>query len=268
MSELRLISLSSGSTGNCLYIEGGGAKILVDCGVTLKRASEGLKSLGVTPKDVDALLLTHEHSDHVKGAGYAAKYFGLQIYGNEATLEKAAPAIKKTGPAKGCFAAFENGAPFSVKGLVIRPFATSHDAADPVGFVVSDGHSSIGVMSDTGCVTEGAAKALAGCPCAYIEANHDVEMLKSGPYPYSLKRRILSASGHLSNADSGEFIASLIRLGLKKVLLGHLSLENNRPLLAYETVEAVASSHGMRRRVDYILGVAPHYEASSPLSAN
>ncbi|MCL1803471.1 MAG: MBL fold metallo-hydrolase [Eubacteriaceae bacterium] len=257
MKQLSLTSLYSGSTGNCLLIECASTKILVDCGVTMKKAVAGLSSLGISPNEVSALLVTHEHSDHIHGVGYLAKYFGVPVYSTPKTGLSVSLASQTL---------FEPGKAFEIGDIQIAPFSTSHDAKDPVGFTFTDGVHSIGLIADTGAVTKEAYEALCGVDAAYVEANHDIAMLNSGPYPYHLKKRILSPGGHLSNDDAAYFIAELIRNGLTRAMLGHLSLENNTPMAAFDTVEAYAAEQGMKRRIDYILGVAPHYEPSSPLS--
>ncbi len=232
-------NLYSGSSGNCSYVESDNSKILIDCGVSCKKINEGLSSIGVNFEDIDAIMLTHEHSDHVKGLQVTCKKYNIPIYASEGTFK----GIKQEIPdnSKNCFKVNEK---FELGDLVIFPFSIPHDASDPCGFNIFYQGQKISIATDIGHITNDIMSKLEGSSFLLLESNYEPEMLKCSKYPYSLKRRILGPNGHLSNDDAGIAIGSLMKSGIDNIMLGHLSRENNFPELAYKTVvESLISKH-------------------------
>jgi len=222
---VRFSVLGSGSKGNCTLVEAGPTRVLIDNGFSGKEILARLRSLDIAPEDLTALILTHEHDDHIKGAGVLARRFNLPVYANEAT-RRAAEARMGHLP---IHREFGVGETFTIDGLRIHPFAVSHDAADPVGFVLSDGDDSLGYCTDTGTITRLIRHHLRACRAVILEANHDVRMVKEGPYPLHLQQRVLSSRGHLANPDSLDLAAELAGCELRLLVLAHLSETNNHP---------------------------------------
>lgn len=234
---LTLHTFASGSEGNCLLISDGQIHILLDAGISCKRIVTSLAALGLTMADIDAILITHEHSDHICGLATLVKHHRVPIYSTAATGRQLSYRIAGIEPLLCCVAP---GDVFGIGDVRVTVFPTSHDAADSVDYRF-DGDGSIGVLTDTGYVTGEAAEALAGVDLLVLESNHDVERLLSGPYPYPLKRRILGDHGHLSNDTAARFALQMAQQGTKQFVLAHLSRENNTPQLASEIVsQAVA----------------------------
>jgi len=233
---MRLCSIASGSSGNCIYTGSAKTHILVDAGISAKKVEEGLKKLQVEGKDLKGLLLTHEHSDHVKGVGILARRYGLPVYATAGTIE-AVRGMKQLGKMpEGLFCEVRPDQRFSVGDLTILPFSISHDAAQPVGYRLECQGKAVGIATDMGKYSGYTIEHLEHLDALLLEANHDVNMLQVGSYPYYLKRRILGDRGHLSNENAGRLLSRLLHERLKAVFLGHLSLENNYDKLAYETV--------------------------------
>ncbi len=226
----RFCSLVSGSSGNCLFIENDDTKLLVDCGVSCKRTKELLKSIGVNIEDIDAVLVTHEHSDHINGLNIICKYYGIPVYTNKKTAE----AIKEKCPCVNNINVVDGS--FSVKSIDIFSFSTPHDVPSCCYSFTYEGKK-ITMGTDMGHLTPEIISAFEGSRFAYIESNHDVDMLTSGPYPYPLKRRILSDYGHLSNKVCSELIVRLAQKGTCKFMLGHLSEDNNTPETALNSAK-------------------------------
>lgn len=239
---LRLCSLYSGSSGNCIFVEDGQTRLLVDCGVSGKKIEQALSSQGIDLKSINAVLVTHEHSDHVQSVGIIHRKSGADIYANEGTFRAFEGSIGRYDEAS--VKIFDGK--FNIGDIEITPFSIPHDAADPVGYTFSDGIKKLSVCTDIGYVTEEVSKNVMGSDVILLEANHDVEMLKSGPYPYPLKKRILSDKGHLSNENAGVLCRELIEHGSKDIILGHLSMHNNHPDLAYVTVKSVLEEGGIK----------------------
>ena len=233
---MRMCSIASGSSGNCIYIGSAQNHILVDAGLSGKRVEAGLGSLELTGQDVNGILITHEHSDHIKGLGVLARKHGIPIYATAGT----AAAIKEAGLGKiddSLFVEIKADEPFSIGDLEISPFRVSHDAADPVAYRVNCGSKSVAIATDLGVYTDYTVDKLKGLDVLLLEANHDIHMLEVGAYPYYLKRRIASDRGHLSNETAGKLLCRVLHDNLKAIQLGHLSKENNYAELAYETVK-------------------------------
>lgn len=217
--------LGSGSKGNATLVESGSTRILIDNGFSGKEVISRLERIGVAVESLSALVITHEHIDHVKGVGVLARKLQLPIYANAMTYRAAEKGLGQI-PVRREFA---TGEPFTVEGLHIHPFAVSHDTADPVGFVVGDGERCLGYCTDTGKITRLIRHHLQHCQALILEANHDVEMLRQGPYPLPLKQRVLSSQGHLANDDSLQFADELAVGRLRCLILAHLSEVNNHP---------------------------------------
>lgn len=260
---MRLTSLFSGSSGNCLLVEEGYTKFLIDAGLSGIKIRNALCSIGVDPCEISAILVTHEHSDHIAGVGILSRKFNLPIYSNFETQNSMLPFLGTVKDEN--LRLFENYEPFEIGELRITAFESSHDAADPVGFRITDGNRTLVVATDIGTITPKIASNIFGAASVFIEANHDIKMLREGSYPYYLKQRILSERGHLSNEDCGLFCRELIENGTERVMLGHLSLENNTPNIAFDTVDGKISKHKIKRGLDYLLGVARRDCASEVL---
>lgn len=231
---MTLCPLFSGSTGNSIYIACGGVRLLVDAGVSAAREEAALREIGVDVRDVDGILVTHEHIDHVKGLGVLCRRFGVPVYANEGTWQGILE--KESGIPARCVRTFYTGEDFYIGGVNVRPFAIPHDANEPVGFAFDCQGMRCGVATDIGHISDGWMDAVAGCQALVLEANHDVEMVERGPYPQRLRRRILGRKGHLCNEDCARALLELAKKGTRAVSLAHLSADNNLPELAYNTV--------------------------------
>ena len=231
---MRFSILGSGSKGNCTLVEAGSTRVLIDNGFSAKELIRRLGQLDVAPESLTAIVLTHEHDDHIKGAGVLARRLNLPVYANAPTLRAAEPRMGHLPAAH----EFGTGETFAIQGLEIHPFAISHDTADPVGFVFGDGESRLGYCTDTGIITRLIRHHLQTCQALILEANHDIGMVKNGPYPLPLKQRVLSSRGHLANGDSLSLAAELAGASLGLLMLAHLSEVNNHPQLVRDEVQA------------------------------
>lgn len=236
-------SLSSGSSGNCQYIETDNVRVLVDGGLSGKKIETLLKGIGVEPDTIDCILVTHEHSDHIKGVGILSRRYDIPIWANENTWISMEDKIGEVS--KYNIKVFTSEERFNMKDLGVYPFKVSHDAVEPVGYCLYYKNIKISILTDTGWVNDSIKDSIKGSSLYLLESNHDVEMLKVGKYPYYLKRRIMSEKGHLSNDDAGKLITEVTKGKGEVVLLAHLSKENNFPLLAYETVKNIVEEAGI-----------------------
>ncbi|MCR5508605.1 MAG: MBL fold metallo-hydrolase [Lachnospiraceae bacterium] len=254
---MRLCSIASGSSGNCIYVGSDDTHLIVDAGISGKRIEEGLNSIGLKTGEIDGILITHEHSDHVGGLGVIARRYGIPMYATQGTID-AIKAMSYLGRIPGeLFRTIEADKPFKVNDLKVNPVRISHDAADPVAYRIGNGSRSVGVLSDLGRFSDYTVDSFFGVDALLLEANHDVNMLQVGSYPYRLKCRILSDKGHLSNESSGKLLSRLLHDDLKTVFLGHLSQENNLAELAYETVRLeVLMSDNKYKPEDFSIRVA------------
>ena len=243
-------TLASGSSGNALLLSCGESHILLDAGISCRRIAAALGTLGLRPDDLAAILITHTHADHISGLQTLLKRCGAPVLATEAAGRELAWRLPA---AAGRLEALEFGAPCPIGDFAVTAFPTSHDAPGACGFRLDTADGAVGLLTDTGYVTEEAADALEGVDLAVLEANHDIETLRSGPYPYYLKQRILGAQGHLSNADAAQFAAVLAESGASEIVLAHLSRENNTPAMAQTAVEQALSAAG----VSPLLSVAP-----------
>ncbi len=239
---IKFCALSSGSSGNCLFLSTENTSILIDAGLSGRRIEQLLNQIGETPQGVAAILVTHEHIDHVRGVGILSRRFNIPIFANPCTWEGMADCIGEISTKH--IRTFNTGDEFNIDDLCIRPYPVSHDAADPVGFTFYKDRVKLTVANDLGYVTPAVEREIQGSDFVMLEANHDTEMLKVGPYPWQLKRRIAGRKGHLSNEDAGEALLKFADRGLNTVLLGHLSKNNNYPPLALETVKGILMQQG------------------------
>ena len=223
---MRVSVLSSGSKGNTTYIESKNAKILIDVGNTAKYIKEKLEDIGVEPEELDAVLITHTHIDHIKGLKVFEKKYNIPVYLTDIML-KSLDFIDK-------YVLLDDE--FDIKDIHINSIKTSHDAPDSRGYVLSSENKSVVYITDTGYINKKYIDILKNRNLYIMESNHDVEMLNNGNYPFSLRQRILSDKGHLSNYDSAKYLCSFIGDNTKYVLLAHLSEDNNTEELAYETL--------------------------------
>ena len=221
---LKICSLGSGSKGNSLYLETGDTRLLIDAGLSLRETLLRMEERGLDPCSVDALLVTHEHIDHLRSVGSFARSFKIPVIASHKVCCKAEKYFKKTQLIE-----FEAGGCFNFRGVTVDPFPITHDACDPVGFVVESREGCYGTATDLGIVTRLVVEKLRGCRALNLESNHDVEMLMNGPYPWALKQRIKSRHGHLSNQESLELLHEVAHAGLEALVLAHLSEVNNHP---------------------------------------
>lgn len=239
--KLKFCSLYSGSSGNCQLIKTDNTTILVDAGLSGKKIQQQIINIGEDPKKIDAIFVTHEHMDHVQGVGILSRRFDIPVYANEKTWE----AMNKTiGDVKSHNIKIITD-DVEVGDLFIQAFNISHDAVKPVGYNIYYKNKKISLVTDTGCVSENIIKSISDSDLMLVESNHDEDMVLIGPYPWSLKRRVLGEFGHMSNDTAGDLISKVIKRGTEIVLLGHLSKENNFPELAYKTVENILIQKGI-----------------------
>jgi phosphoribosyl 1,2-cyclic phosphodiesterase len=229
--------LASGSRGNATYLSDGHTRILLDSGLSGIQIERRLKLRGIRPDDLDAILVSHEHRDHISGVGVLSRRFDLPVY---ITSKTAAASARLMGHLREVIH-FNCGTPFKINSLRIHPFSISHDAVDPAGFTFQLNGKKVGVATDLGVVTTVVKSHLTECTVLILEANHDSDLLINGPYAWPLKQRIMSRSGHLSNQDTGHLLAEMIHERLKQVVLAHLSEINNTPEKALSTILPIIS---------------------------
>ncbi len=240
---VRFINLGSGSKGNVSVVLVGRRGVLVDCGLSLRQVRLRLDQLGVDPSCLEAILVTHEHSDHTAGLRVVAGRLDLPVYMTEACQSEvqlpSAIEVRR----------FEPGVAFSVGGLHIEPFLVPHDTVDPVGFVLTAEGCRLGIATDLGSINPLVVDKLRRCQLILLEFNHDLRMLLDGPYPWHLKQRVRGRHGHLSNDQAGQLLAAVLGDGLEHVVLAHLSEKNNRPSLAQSAADAALIAGGARAQV-------------------
>jgi phosphoribosyl 1,2-cyclic phosphodiesterase len=232
---IKFCSLSSGSSGNCQYIETDNTKIIIDGGFSGKKIEGLLSSIGVDPCELDGIFITHEHIDHVRGVGVLSRRYDLPIFANANTwigMEKTIGKIKENN-----IRVFTSEKDLDIRDITIYPIKIFHDALEPVGYIIYYKKNKISIVTDTGFVNDIMKEKMKGSNLYLMESNHDVDMLKEGSYPWALKQRVLSTRGHLSNIDAGMVLGDLVSASGEIILLGHLSQENNKPELAHKTVK-------------------------------
>ena len=231
---LKFCSLYSGSSGNSSLIQSKNINILVDAGVSGKKIVDALASINVDIENISAILITHEHSDHTQSIATLSKKYNIPVYANKKTWE--AMIDKKEKISKDNIFYFNNNKPFTLNDITVLPFDIPHDAADPCGFSISDNESKISIATDIGHMTNSILDNIKNSDFLLLEANYEPDVLKCSSYPFHLKERIASPIGHLSNIEAGKTINYLANFGVKNIMLGHLSKENNFPELAYKSV--------------------------------
>ncbi|MCI8411416.1 MAG: MBL fold metallo-hydrolase [Clostridia bacterium] len=231
---LNFCSLYSGSSGNSLFVETSNTKLLIDAGVSSKKIENALLDINVEPSSIDAILVTHEHTDHVQGLGTFSKKFDLPVFVNQETLDAMPKQRDKIADKN--IKVFKISDKFCIGDLTINPFCIPHDAANPCGYNILKDDKKISIATDIGHMTNDILKNLEESLFVLLESNYDPEVLRCSSYPFSLKSRIAGPTGHLPNEMAGKTISHLLKSGLKKAMLGHLSKESNFPELAYQTV--------------------------------
>lgn len=252
--ELRYAPLFSGSSGNATYVGCDGAHLLVDAGVSGSRVCKEMDLMGIDPKALDAILVTHEHSDHVKGIGILSRKYDLPVYATQGTWQGI---YSKIGPINEKNRVYvEPGQDFFVGPIDVTPFSTPHDANESVGYTFELDGVKLAIATDLGSIRDSWMHYVLGADAVLLESNYDPDMLTAGPYPYDLKKRIRSRHGHLSNDEAGTVAIQLVQHGTKQIILGHLSKENNFPELALRTCETILLMSGIVPHEDVALVVA------------
>lgn len=262
--NIKFCSLSSGSSGNCQYIEANNTRILIDAGFSGKRIEALLDSIDVCPKTIDGIFITHEHVDHSKGVGVLSRRYNIPIYANKNTfkgMEKTIGKLKEEN-----MQVFNTGEDLIFKDLQIHPFNIFHDALEPVGYAIYYKNKKISIITDTGWVNDEIIDNIKDSNLYLLESNHDVEMLKFGSYPYYLKQRIMGEHGHLSNDDAAGVLSNILTKGKEVVLLCHLSQDNNAPCLAIQTVTNTLKDKGIDVLKDIKLGLSHRDRATEVFS--
>ncbi len=224
--------LASGSRGNSIYISNGETSVLVDAGLSGVEIERRMKSRKLNPKNIDAIIVSHEHSDHIQGVGILARRYNLPVYISSKTFKSATAQLGNIKHINN----FTCGTEFAINQLYIRPFSISHDASDPAGFTIGCNGRKIGIATDLGIATAMVREHLKNCCCLVLEANHDVLMLEDGPYPWPVKQRVKGRTGHLSNESSRELLMDILHDRMSHVILAHLSETNNTPEKALRVV--------------------------------
>lgn len=264
---MRMCSIASGSSGNCIYVGSDDTHLLVDTGISKKRIEAGLKELEIKGDELDGILITHEHSDHIQGLGVFSRKYEVPIYATPGTIEGIKSYSGLGRMPEGLLHPIQIDQKFTLGDIIVDPFAISHDANEPSGYRMECGGKSAAVATDLGMYTDYIVQKLQNLDAVLLEANHDVHMLEVGAYPYYLKKRILGDKGHLSNELSGRLLCDILHDNLKYIVLGHLSKENNYARLAYETVKLeVTLGDNTYKGEDLDMTVAKRDEVSGILS--
>jgi len=240
---MRFSVLASGSGGNACYVETANSKIMIDAGLSCREIIRRLHLIDVKPKGLDALVVTHEHSDHIRGAGPLARRFDIPVYINNPTLKKGQKILGNLSRP----VTYNPGQTMTVNDLFIETFTKCHDAVDPIGLIISSDGLRLGLITDVGRSTRLVEDRLKGCQALIIEFNHDLGMLEEGPYPLDLKRRIKGPEGHLSNQQAGELLKKVFHEDLRLVVLAHLSEVNNMPEKALQEAKATLAGYGLNK---------------------
>jgi len=238
---MRFLSLGSGSRGNATLLQSGETLLMVDCGFTRKELQRRLGLVGLACEDIDALLLTHEHSDHVRGAQALSRYHGIPVWGTAGTLR-----CSEWLETSELHQINANSGEFRIGDIRVSPFTVPHDAAEPCQYVFADGHSRFGILTDAGSITSHILSRLRQLDALLLEFNHDLQMLQNGPYPLSLQRRVGGDHGHLSNAQSAGLVDQLDHHNWKHLVAAHISEKNNDPALVRSALDALDPSLGSR----------------------
>ncbi len=253
---IRFISLISGSSGNASFISDGKTNLLVDCGMSGAKLKQALNSIDVLPESIDALLITHEHIDHTRGAGVISRRYNIPVFATAGTHRN----MDAGKLADENINVVTNGTSFELGDIAVTPFSIPHDAAEPVGYTFNISGERCAVATDIGRMNNTILDAVRGCKSVILESNHDIEMLRCGSYPFPLKQRILGEFGHLSNDVAAKTALELVKSGTEHIMLGHLSQENNRPEIAMLESYNLLSREGVSVGNDVTLQVADRYK--------
>ena len=234
---MRLCSIASGSSGNCIYVGSDHTHLLVDTGVSRKRIEEGLARLGIKGEELTGVLVTHEHADHIQGLGVFSRKYEIPVYATPGTIQGIQNYKSLGKMPEGLYHEVQTDTDFMLGDILVHPFSISHDANEPSDYRFQQGEKRMAVATDLGKYDAYTVENLQNLDAVLLESNHDIHMLEVGPYPYYLKQRVMGERGHLSNEVSGRLLCDILHGNMKKVLLGHLSKENNFAELAYETVK-------------------------------
>lgn len=257
---VKFCSIASGSSGNSAFVGTQHTKILIDAGVSGKRIVQALSSLEVAGDTIDAIFVTHEHTDHIKGVGVISRKFDIPIYATCGTWQAMESQIGKIAEKNKRFVYAQEQC--IVNDICIHPFAIPHDAKEAVGYSIETENHKITIATDLGYVTNDIKEKLFDSELLLLEANHDEEMVKNSCYPYYLKERILGKKGHISNHTAGNVLCDIMSEKLKYVLLGHMSEQNNYPRLAYQTVKNILENNHIKIRKYFQLDMALRYQSS------
>jgi len=260
---IKVCSLFSGSSGNCIFVSSSETAVLIDAGLSGRKIEKALESIGESFDRISAILVTHEHIDHIYGAGVLSRRYNIPVYANSETWEAMRPFLGKMAP--GHIRCIDVGQPLEIGDIQVKSFPIPHDAACPVGYNLFIKDKKITIATDIGHINRGLLSNFEKSDMILLESNHDIEMLKTGPYPWPLKQRIMGDFGHLCNDMAGKVVAYLAEYGTKLFLLGHLSKENNFPELAYQTVCNALMQKKINPGKDIYLEVAHRDKASKVL---
>lgn len=250
---MQYISVASGSSGNCHFVQKKETKILIDAGLSCKNIVSSLEKHDIDLKDIDAIFITHEHTDHIKGAGIVSRKFDIPIYATSGTWEKMSNKIGNIKEKN--IKIIKNTDNINIGNLEISSTPIKHDAQDPVAYKITDGKRIMSIVTDLGIITKSVFEFIKKSQVVVLEANHDINMLDAGPYTYELKRRVKSNLGHLSNESAGECAIEMVKNSTYKIMLAHLSRQNNIPILAYQSVLSMLMEKGIKVGSDVYLSV-------------
>lgn len=258
----KVCQLFSGSSGNAIYVQCKNAKFLIDAGVSAKKLDTALGNIDVDPNELDAIFITHEHIDHIKGVRVFASRHNIPVFADENVLEK----MIESGHINEKITAEKTSENMNMCGTEIIPFKLSHDSIACFGyrFNMPDGRA-ISICTDTGYITDHAKQVIKGTDLIFLESNHEITMLQNGFYPYNLKQRIMSDRGHLSNNACAEYAGELVKTGTTRIILSHLSRENNHPDIARQTTLCTLNQNGFNENIDFRLNVSSPENNERPI---
>ncbi len=264
MSRLKVCTLVSGSSANCTYVEVDGRGLLIDAGAGIRRTEALLNSVDSSLSNVKGIFITHEHSDHISGLKTITKKYRIPILANRNTLDEISFLLPDLD--SDLFCTLPTGGNAKSGSFSVTSFPCMHDSVECAGYVIDTGFCKVGISTDLGQITDEVTQALNGCKVLVFEANHDIDMLRNGPYPYSLKQRISGPNGHLSNQQAGEALTGFVQHGAEQIYLAHLSKDNNTESLCRCTVENILRRSGIEAEQDVRVRVAPRSERSEVYS--
>ncbi len=242
---MKLASIGSGSSGNCIYAGNDHSHYLIDAGLSRKRIVDGLKAMQIKPEQIDGIFVTHEHMDHISGLGVFLRKYPVPVFATGKTIDAVLSNASLGKVDAGLFHSLSADRPMRIDDVTVEASEIYHDAADPVCYTLTDSDSKVGIAPDFGTFDDYLVEKMKGCESLLVESNHDLNMLMVGPYPYPLKRRIMSNTGHLSNERAGQFLSKVVGRECRNIYLGHLSKENNYSDLAYEAVKVELMIHNI-----------------------